>query len=152
MSTCPYLTFPFLLPQFSSHLFFRSSPFPPLCEQCSDLNHTMVISSAVQCEGLISKAPWLFLEVQLCHDWCFIKPFFTVVTFQGKQAGSELSICGVHLLVPPSSLNKISLTLPICFHFFQFSPLNSPYFSFPQSFIPLFFFLSFQLSLKLLFP
>lgn len=69
--------------------------------------------------------PWLMLY----------KTFFTVVTFRVKQAGSELSICSVHLPVPPSSLTAISPSLAYLFVFVGFSPLNS---CFPSVFSSIF--------------
>lgn len=61
------------------------------------------------------------------------KTFFTVLTFQGKQAGSELSICRVHRSVPPSPLATISPSLTYLFVFVRSSPLNSPFPSHPFS-------------------
>lgn len=129
MSTCPLLIFSSPLPSlpysFLSQVF--SSPFYQPSEQFGHLNHAVVIASAVQCGGLISKAPWLFLEVQLHCDWCFIKPFLQLWHFREKQAGSECSICRVHLPVPPHFRPQPLPCLHIC-SLAHSSPRNSSLF------------------------
>lgn len=121
-----------------------SSPFPPVCEQCGDLNHTVVIASAVQCGGLISEAPWLFLEVQLHRDWCFIKPFLQLWHFRENKQGLNFPSAGsAHLYLPLHSLQSLPRS-PICYFFLHTLPLNS---FFPSSALfnlspTLFFFIS----------
>lgn len=102
-----------------------SSPFPPVCEQCGDLNHTVVIASAVQCGGLISEAPWLFLEVQLHRDWCFIKPFLQLWHFRENKQGLNFPSAGsAHLYLPLHSLQSLPRS-PVCYFFLHTLPLNS---------------------------
>lgn len=78
------------------------------------------------------------------------KTFFTVVTFQGKQAGSELFICRVHSPVPPLQSPQSNPHLPSrSFLFILTSKLIFPFSAFlslslpclPPSYFP-----SFQLS------
>lgn len=102
-----------------------SSPFPPVCEQCGDLNHTVVIAFAVQCGGLISEAPWLFLEVQLHRDWCFIKPFLQLWHFRENKQGLNFPSAGsAHLYLPLHSLQSLPRS-PVCYFFLHTLPLNS---------------------------
>lgn len=82
--------------------------------------------------------PWLMLY----------KTIFTVVTFQRKQAGSELSICWFCPPVPPSSFVTISPSLTYLLFFPLILCLLTPFFPpvlysiFHLSFFPLFVFLS----------
>lgn len=61
--------------------------------------------------------PWLMLY----------KTIFTVVTFQRKQAGSELSICWFCPPVPPSSFLTISPSLTCLLFFFFILCLLTPF-------------------------
>lgn len=100
-------------------------------------SHRSLFTSLISLSGLllsISSSPWAVMWPEPCSADCLCssmrgshfrspmtipggaappwlmlyKTFFTVVTFQGKQAGSELSICWVHQPVAPSSLTTIS--------------------------------------------
>lgn len=142
MAKCPPVPFsPFSFPPLSSLLIYFSSPFPPLCEQCGDLNRAVVIASAVQCGGLISEAPWLFLEVQLQCDWCFIKPFLQLWHFRENKQGLNFPSAGSTHQHLPCPLTAIFTSLTYLCVFVRSSPLNSSFPSVhPSIFHPLVFF------------